>query len=126
MTLALRRFAALAALLAIGLQSLWPLIAHAKPRVAGELVPVCTINSITHYLELPAGKTPLEQRSASHGEHCQLCVFGNGKAAAIVSSPAVSVFSFEKTFVRTESRSIPAAEATDHPPAQPRAPPVVL
>ena len=119
-----RRLAALAAVLAISLQALWPLIAQAQPRVAGELVPVCTVNGITHYIELPASKTPLEEGSASHGEHCQLCVFGATKANLVPPSrivALVSAFSFEKP----DSQGISYQEFPDYPPTQPRGPPVI-
>jgi hypothetical protein len=66
---------------AVLLQALWPLLSHARPRGPSVAVPVCTIDGITHYLEFKTGRTPLDERSASHGEHCKLCVFGDGKPA---------------------------------------------
>jgi hypothetical protein len=56
----------------MSLNALWPLLAQAKPRSV-TLVPVCTIAGETHYIELPAGKTPLEQKSPVQGEHCSFC-----------------------------------------------------
>lgn len=117
------RLAAVLAVLAMALQAFWPLLAQARPRIAGELVPVCTVEGVTHYLELPAGKSPLDERSASHGEHCKLCVFGDGKAVA-VSSPDFSAFllagNAEKS---TTDLAVPFHKPPHLLPAQPRAPP---
>ena len=119
-----RRAAALVAILAISLQALWPLIAQAQPRVAGELVPVCTVNGITHYVELPASKTPLEERSSSHGDHCKLCVFGSAKAGAIL--PATFGLSVpEYSFERIESKALWAPYWRPHFSERSRAPPVI-
>jgi hypothetical protein len=69
------RSAAWLAVIAMALQALWPLVAQAKPR-SSVLVPVCTIQGVTHYIELPAGKSPVEQQSEAHHEHCSFCSFG--------------------------------------------------
>ena len=93
MLLRRNRLAAFLAVLAMALQAFWPLLAQARPRIAGELVPVCTVEGTTHYLELPAGKSPLDERWASHGEHCKLCAFGDRKAVSVSSfrpAPGVS------------------------------------
>jgi hypothetical protein len=63
------------AVLAIALQAAWPLLVNAKPRAVA-LVPLCSVDGVTHYLELPTGKTPLEE-SVAHGDHCPLCFFGD-------------------------------------------------
>ena len=81
----MRRAAAIAAMLAITLQALWPLLSHARPKDPSLLVPVCTVDGITHYLEIKSGRTtPLDERSASHGEHCKLCVFGGDRDVAVL------------------------------------------
>jgi hypothetical protein len=118
-----RRLAALAALFAITLQALWPLLSHARPMDPSQLVPVCTVDGVTHYLELKAGKTtPLEERSATHGEHCKLCVFGDGKTALDVA-PGLVVF-----LPRDKSSKVvkPVVSSRGQAPlhsAHPRAPP---
>ena len=61
---------------AIALQIALPLVAGALPR-AVTLVPLCTVDGVTHYLEVPTGKTPLDG-SAHHGDHCPLCCLGHG------------------------------------------------
>src|SRR3954470_24187083 len=76
-----RTIAAYVACMAMALQALWPLIAQAKPRSV-TLVPVCTVQGVTHYLELPASSSPLEQKSSSQHEHCSYCSFGAERAAA--------------------------------------------
>src|SRR5436190_9610323 len=63
------------AILAIALQAAWPLIAAAKPRSVA-LVPLCTVDGVTHYLEVPTGKTPLD--GAAHQDHCAFCFLGVG------------------------------------------------
>jgi hypothetical protein len=71
------------AVLAIALQAAWPLVAAARPRAVA-LVPLCTVDGVTHYLEVPAGKTPLDESAKTHGgDHCAFCFLG---AAGVVSS----------------------------------------
>src|SRR5438477_11857356 len=65
------------ALLAIALQAAWPLLAAAKPRGVA-LVPLCTVDGVTHYLEVPTGKTPLDDSARLHHEHCAFCFLGAG------------------------------------------------
>src|SRR5438477_10469718 len=64
------------ALLAIALQAAWPLLAAAKPRGVA-LVPLCTVDGVTHYLEVPTGKPPAGD-PALHGDHCAFCLIGAG------------------------------------------------
>jgi hypothetical protein len=120
-----KRFAALAAMLAITLQALWPLLSHARPNDPSLLVPVCTVDGITHYLEIKYGRTtPLDERTASHGEHCKLCVLGDGNAFAVLSLD-LSAFLLAGNAIGAIARPAePLLEAT-HLPAQPRAPPQV-
>jgi hypothetical protein len=120
----IRRFAAIAAAFAISLQALWPLLSHARPKDPSLLVPVCTIDGITHYLEIKSGKTPLDERSSLHSDHCKLCVFGDGKSAAVLRLD----FSAFLLVRNTDRASRPAAASHEPPlliPAQPRAPPQV-
>ena len=116
------RVAALLALFAMALSALWPLVSQAKPRVPGAQVPVCTIEGITHYVELPATDTPVEKRSAAHHDHCKMCVFGAERVAAV----AVTAFQVEPGAGREAAQpSFQAAKSNSsfHRPAQPRAPP---
>jgi DUF2946 family protein len=116
------RFAALLAILAVALQALWPLVAQAKPVVPGERVPVCTIEGITHYIELPAPDSAVEKSSAAHHEHCKMCVFGAAKLAVIASAeePLTLGSSVETAEPWLDTVSAPS---TFDRPAQPRAPP---
>jgi hypothetical protein len=70
-----RKLGSWVALLAIALQASWPLVANAKPRAVA-LVPLCTVDGVTHYLEVPAGETPLEKSSRTQHEHCSFCFLG--------------------------------------------------
>ena len=118
-----RRFAALAATFAILLQALWPLLSHARPGDPSLLVPVCTVEGTTHYLELKVGKqTPLDERSASHGEHCKLCVFGDGKSSAVVAPGSIFLLA-EKYRGETTGSTESSFQSLFFRPAQPRAPP---
>ena len=116
------RIAALLAMFAMALSALWPLISQAKPRVPGAQVPVCTIEGITHYIELPATDTPVEKRSAAHHDHCKMCVFGAERLAAL---PAATAPLEPGTGREAVQPSFQAAKSLSsfHPPAQPRAPP---
>ena len=117
------RLAAALAVLAMALQTFWPLLAQARPRIAGELVPVCTVEGVTHYLELPAGKSPLDERSASHGEHCKLCVFGAGKAVVAATLDVSTFLMAGNAEQSAASFVVPFHNSPQLLPAQPRAPP---
>jgi len=73
-----RRLGTWLAIVAIALQAAWPLLAAAKPRSVA-LVPLCTVDGVTHYLEVPTGKTPLD---SVHHEHCAFCFLGQLSAAS--------------------------------------------
>jgi DUF2946 family protein len=116
------RFAALLAILAIALQALWPLIAQAKPVLPGERVPVCTIEGITHYIELPAPDSAVEKSSAAHHEHCKMCVFGAAKLTALpVAAPIVNLAQDPQQSL--DSLCAVSSPSPLHRPALARAPP---
>src|SRR5260221_13103983 len=72
----MKRIGAWLAIFAIALQAALPLIASAQPRSVA-LVPLCTVDGVTHYVEVPTGKTPAGP-PAGHGGPCPLC-FGGDK-----------------------------------------------
>jgi hypothetical protein len=119
-----RSFPAWLAILALTLQALWPLLVHARPANV-HLVPLCTIDGVTHFVEIPGGKSPAEQRSGSFHEHCKLCVFGVDRLAAVPAAPLpvlrveMSVFIVAAPAVAVHVSSLSA------PPAPPRAPPAL-
>lgn len=76
-----RRLGTWLAMVAITLQGAWPLLVHARPRDVA-LVPLCTVDGVTHYLEVPTGNTPDDSTHAQH-EHCGLCALG---AASVTSA----------------------------------------
>jgi hypothetical protein len=117
-----RRFAALAAMMAIALQALWPLISHAGPRDRSLQVPLCTVDGVTHTQEIKLGKTPLEQRSAQHGEHCKLCVFGGDRDAVVQPRIEAGFVSFASNPV-VSPYAVPLSKSAYLLPAHPRAPP---
>ena len=72
-----RRLGNWLAILAITLNAAWPLIASAKPKSV-HLVPLCTVEGVTHYIEVPGGTTPLDQSANAHHDHCAFCSLGMG------------------------------------------------
>jgi hypothetical protein len=70
---------------AIVLQTAWPLLARALPPSVA-LVPLCTVDGVQHYVEIPTGK---DLPASVHGDHCPLCCAG-GTALAGQVSPLVS------------------------------------
>lgn len=73
--MAMRRLGTWLGIAALVLQLGWPLLAGALPRAVA-LVPLCTVDGVTHYLEVPAGKDPRDI-PALHGDHCPLCCTGS-------------------------------------------------
>ncbi len=110
------------AVLAIALQALWPLLAQAKPKNA-VLVPVCTVQGVTHYIELPSNGTPVEEHAASQHDHCSFCSFGGERAALTPFLPPVLAARIDETAPRHVAVSEPRS-ATPYS-ARPRAPPAV-
>ena len=120
-----RHFTAFAAVFAITLQALWPLLSHARPKDPSLLVPVCTVDGITHNLEIKSGRTtPLDERSASHGEHCKLCVFGGDRDVAVLPANVPALIA-----EASQSEVSPSAEQCTVPlylfSSRPRAPPAI-
>ncbi|HEX7054594.1 MAG TPA: DUF2946 family protein [Burkholderiales bacterium] len=78
----MRRLGTWLGMAAFALQLAWPLLAGALPRAVA-LVPVCTVEGVTHYLEVPTGKDP-RQLPTGHGDHCPLCcAAGTASAGAV-------------------------------------------
>src|SRR5215471_118383 len=117
-----RRLAAWLALLAIALQAFWPLLAQAKPKNV-VLVPVCTVQGVTHYVELPKSGVPVERRAASQHDHCSFCASGGERAALASAFPVLKFMDVSSTpfFAREEI----AVENHSVSAARPRAPPVL-
>ena len=118
------RAVALLAMLAMSLQALWPLIAQAKPNIPGVQVPVCTIDGITHYVDLPAPDSPVEKSYTAHHEHCKMCMFGAERLAVL---PVAAPFVRLAQGIEPAPDSLPAVSSPSffHTPALPRAPPAV-
>ena len=115
------RNAGLAALLAVCLNALWPLIAHARPANV-VLVPVCSVEGTTHYIELERGDSPLDQRSSRQHDHCKLCVFAAERPAApAAAAPVLSLEPASPAAVSPPAVSVPPSAFLFT--ARPRAPP---
>lgn len=115
-----KSFPAWLAILALSLQALWPLLAHAKPAQAPHLVPLCTVDGTTHFVELPAGGAPAEEHAST--QHCKLCVFG-GDRASIAPAHAVVLHLPGAPAQLVAIRQDPVVDSFLHSPARPRAPP---
>jgi hypothetical protein len=112
----LRRAAALAAVFALSLQALWPLLAQAQPATQTLLVPLCGVEGGSHSIDIKTGKKD------AAGEHCKLCLLGDGKDAAPFA-PVHSPFLLE-TSSNAHPRPVEASlRLAPSSPAQPRAPP---
>jgi hypothetical protein len=119
-----RRIPAWLAILAIALQASWPLLSQAKPDNPGFLVPLCSIDGVTHYVEIPAGKPPVEQRSATFDEHCKLCVFGAERMAWLPPLARPLQVPLAPLAARTHEPVLPYPHDVDSP-ARARAPPAL-
>jgi hypothetical protein len=109
----MRRTGSWLAILAIALQALWPLLAHAKPRSV-VLVPLCTVAGETHYVELETGgRSP----ASTHEEHCKLCPLGAGLVVSGLFSMEVSAV--DETFVETQGFEEAAPVLIRHPRGPP-------
>ena len=114
-----RRLPAYLAIVAIALQALWPLLAQARPKDV-VLVPVCTVQGVTHYLELPKSGAPIEQKAASQHDHCSFCSGGGDRIAPSCTSAfkAIAPSSFA-----VPANELVLLEYQSPVVARPRAPP---
>ena len=115
-----RRIGLALAALALAVQAFWPLIAQARPRNVN-LVPLCTVDGVTHYLEVPGGQTPAEERTAKHGDHCAFCLFGSDKLAAPPLAILVVADAAASAPILSPVLSAKSVKGKD---ARPRAPPL--
>ncbi|HYL25166.1 MAG TPA: DUF2946 family protein [Burkholderiales bacterium] len=73
-----RQIATYLAVLAIAIQGFGPLLQQGRASSV-VLVPLCTVDGVTHYLELPAA--PAKQGAPGQHEHCSLCTVGADRLA---------------------------------------------
>jgi hypothetical protein len=103
---------------AIVLQIGLPLVAGSLPKSVA-LVPLCTVDGVTHYVEVPTGK---DLPDTVHGDHCPFCCTG-GTALAAQARPLVSAAApaAERFDQRSDASptSLPAAEWARAPPLFP-------
>ncbi|MBV8031192.1 MAG: DUF2946 family protein [Betaproteobacteria bacterium] len=116
-----RRLGLWLAAFALALHAFWPLISQARPKAVA-LIPVCTIGGETHYTEVPLGKTPAEEQSASHFDHCSLCSLGGERLA--LASTVLSIDSLPEAIdERLLVAAVPSRSKSISNSAHPRAPP---
>ena len=90
MTRRIRAFAAYLALFALALQAAWPLLAHAAPARTA-LVPVCTVDGVTHFTEVPIRAVAADDSAAAHADHCAFCPLGCDRPVATTASAAEEI-----------------------------------
>ena len=124
MTRRRRRYALFLAVFAIGLQALWPLLAQAKPRSAIQ-VPVCTVEGVTHYIELPGDDTLLDERSSSNHEHCAFCMLAADRISCTSAADSWLLVAADISSVVLLSAPAPRMQSLARSPGRPRAPPAI-
>jgi hypothetical protein len=117
--MAMKRIGAWLAIFAIALQAALPLIASAQSRSV-TLVPLCTVDGVTHYVEVPTGKTPAGP-PAGHGGHCALCFVGD--KVGLPTQPELLVLADIATEARAQADVVTFPKA-DFQAAAARGPPV--
>jgi len=118
-----RRIGHWLAVLAIALHAAWPLLANARPKSV-HLVPLCTVEGITHYAEVPGGSTPLDESANTHRDHCAFCFLGVAGLPSHVETPLPAASTNERITVGTED-SEPSAVLKVHGARAPPLSPVV-
>src|SRR5258706_1141579 len=114
----MKRIGAWLAIFAIALQAAMPLIASAQPRSVA-LVPLCTVDGVTHYVEVPLGKTPAAP-PAGHGDHCALCFVGD--KVGLPTQPELLTLADVATEARAQADAVTLPKA-DFQAAAARGPP---
>jgi hypothetical protein len=117
-----RRLGHWLAIAAIALHAAWPLIANARPKSV-HLVPLCTVEGVTHYIELPGGKSPLDESASTHREHCSFCFLGTvGVLPSHVEAPVAAASASERIARGVEyshAGAIPIVHGARAPPLSP-------
>lgn len=117
-----RRFGFWLALLAMALNTLWPLLAHAKPVGSGLAIEICTSTGMEWMAADANGKQPAQKRLVPH---CAFCSLGAGRAP-LPSSPAILPMQVSTVVaVIARSEAAPVVSQSFFSPALPRAPPVL-
>ena len=113
------RNGSLAAILAVLLNALWPLLAQVTP-ADSTLVAVCS-ESGTRYIELQ-NDAPLGKPLAAHHRHCKLCVLGCDRVV-VPALPAPLALPIDSALPRVAAFAAVPPAVHSAIPASPRAPP---
>ncbi len=118
-----RRFAAWLAMLAMALDVLWPLLAHARPGAPVDLLEMACSTGGAKQFPAPVGAPEGPQDGQQLLPHCAYCTAGAGKAALTANFATLCVEGRPGAPVAASSGTRPrhAARFAD---ARPRAPPV--
>ena len=118
-----RKFAAALAILAMVLNALWPLLAHAAPVQFS--APVCSTVGTTAAPAGAGGLPVLPAPAKSFAPHCPFCL-GIGDHTPGLASASVPVIVVEQQGFHPLFAATPVRASFVHPSAQPRGPPAVL
>jgi hypothetical protein len=116
------RAAAYFAVLALAIQAFAPVLAQLQAR-STVLVPLCSVDGVTHYVEVPLGADPLKQRTPGGHEHCSLCTVGVDRLAFLAPFGARLLAVPDAAGNRPPSLSANAPESPALTFARPRGPP---
>ena len=121
----MRRLGHWLAILAIALHAAWPLLANARPKSV-HLVPLCTVEGITHYAEVPGGSTPLDDSANAHHDHCAFCFLGASGLPTHIEVPLVPLCASQRVALGVEQSHVSAVLIVHGARAPPLSPVVSL
>ena len=118
------RFVSWLALLAMVLNSVWPVLVHAAPRAPGLTAEICSVEGEVRSVGFSGGNVPIDGRMARHQKHCLLCLGGGGERFTALPNPLA--VNLRLAIFIAETPATDFDTATHFKPtsvAQPRAPP---
>jgi hypothetical protein len=117
-----RRFGSWLAMLAMALNALWPLLAHARPGDSGLLIEICTSTGMKWIAADGSEQYPAQKDLLPH---CAFCSLGAGRAP-LPSSPAIVPMPVSSVVAIIERRETALVVSQSFfSPALARAPPVL-
>ena len=116
------RIAAWLAIVAMALDVLWPLLAHARPGTPADLLTISCSTDGASRVPAPRGAPAGPQDPL--GPHCVFCAAGAGKAALSANPAAIDVGEIRGATVAGSPDSVPRRVARFED-SRPRAPPAL-
>jgi len=117
-----RRFGTWLAMLAMALNVLWPLLAHAKPQGDSPVIEICTSAGMKWAAADGSGQQPAKKNLSPHCEFCSL----SADRAPLPSAAAIAPVEVSIAIAAVAAgESAPVVARPCFSPALPRAPPVL-